>query len=359
LDSIFAVQDEITADVVNQLKITLLGEAPTVAETDSEAYSLFLQARHLWRQGSAESVDRAYRLIRQSLEIDPGYAPAWAALGTVLSYQVGLGQIPFEEGYGNAREAAIRALEIDPDYAQALSDLGWYAMALQKDFRMAAYYFRTATLIEPHNATVLGNSATFAAAIGRLDYAIEQLKKCIELDPIDSSKYTNLGAFYLATGDLENADSAFRQALEMSPDDVWTQTAVVHLRILQHRPEEALQLVEELDHEPTSLVTLPMIYSDLGLREETRSALENLSGRQGSEVPYFDVAEMYAHMGRIDEAFNALELASQNAEEMSFILTSAHLKSLHEDPRFEELLLQLGLAEEQVSSLELEPLSTE
>ena len=49
LDDVFAIQDDIAATVVAQLKITLLGEAPKVVETDPEAYALYLQARHLGR----------------------------------------------------------------------------------------------------------------------------------------------------------------------------------------------------------------------------------------------------------------------------------------------------------------------
>jgi adenylate cyclase len=51
LDDVFAIQDDIAATVVAQLKITLLGEAPHVEETDPEAYALYLQARHLGRHG--------------------------------------------------------------------------------------------------------------------------------------------------------------------------------------------------------------------------------------------------------------------------------------------------------------------
>src|SRR5438874_12694 len=44
LDDIFAVQDEIAADVVKQLKVTLLSAAPKARTTDPEAYALYLQA---------------------------------------------------------------------------------------------------------------------------------------------------------------------------------------------------------------------------------------------------------------------------------------------------------------------------
>jgi adenylate cyclase len=353
LENIFAIQDEITADVVNQLKVTLLGAPPTVKETDSESYALYLQARHLWRQGSEEGINGAYKLLRQALDIDSTYAPAWEALGTVYTYQVGLGQLPFEEGYRKAEDAAKRALEIDPNYAQALSDLGWYAMSLQNDIRTAASYFHSARQNAPNDSLVLGNIATFAAVIGRLEDAVDLMKIAIEYDPIDSAKYTNLGAFYLAAGKLDGANVAFEKALEFSPDDVWTQNAVVILRILQNRPSEALQIVESLEHELTRLVTLPMILHDLGQVKQAQAALDNLRGSLGVSVSYFEIAEVYAHLNLFDEAFESLELASENAEDMSSIRISAFLRKLHGDSRWADILFQVGLADEQVSDLEL------
>src|SRR4026208_283956 len=59
LDDIFAIQDEIAADVVKQLKITLLGAAPKARTTDPEAYALYLQAVQLGRQFTAEKFQQS------------------------------------------------------------------------------------------------------------------------------------------------------------------------------------------------------------------------------------------------------------------------------------------------------------
>lgn len=80
LDNIFAIQDEIAAEVVAQLKITLLGEAPTVDKTDAQAYALYLQSRHLNRQRTTASYKQAAALLQQALAIDPGYSAAWNEL---------------------------------------------------------------------------------------------------------------------------------------------------------------------------------------------------------------------------------------------------------------------------------------
>ena len=80
LDDVFAIQDEIAADVVKQLKVTILGEAPKARTTDPEAYALYLQAVQLARQNTAEAYEQSDALYRQALEIDPRYAPAWSGL---------------------------------------------------------------------------------------------------------------------------------------------------------------------------------------------------------------------------------------------------------------------------------------
>ncbi len=80
LDDIFATQDEIAARVVEQLKLTLLGDAPTVQATDPEAYALVLQARYLRHQMTPDSLDKSIALLEQALAIDPDYAAAWAGL---------------------------------------------------------------------------------------------------------------------------------------------------------------------------------------------------------------------------------------------------------------------------------------
>ena len=74
LDDIFVVQDEIAADVVKQLKLTLLGAAPKARTTDPEAYALYLQAGQLGRQGTAEAYQQSDALYRKVLAIDPRYA---------------------------------------------------------------------------------------------------------------------------------------------------------------------------------------------------------------------------------------------------------------------------------------------
>ena len=126
LDDIFAIQDEIAADVVKQLKVTLLGAAPKARTTDPEAYALYLQAVQLGRQSTAEAFKQSDALYRKVLAIDPRYAPAWAALAENFYHEASQGLLSNKEGYAQAREAATKALAIDPEYAPAHARLGYH-----------------------------------------------------------------------------------------------------------------------------------------------------------------------------------------------------------------------------------------
>jgi len=127
MENIFVIQDEISATVVEKLKISLLGEAPTVDETDSKAYALFLQASHLTKQITPEGNDKAIELYEEALAIDSDYPPAWKGLATVYIHQGYDGELPFNEAYRLANRAANRALAIDSEYAPAHSLLGTLA----------------------------------------------------------------------------------------------------------------------------------------------------------------------------------------------------------------------------------------
>jgi TolB-like protein len=103
LDDIFTIQDEISAKVVEQLKVTLLGASPKARATDPRAYALYLQARELARQQKTEAFTQSDALYQQALVIDPRYAPAWAGEAENLYRESQIGMLPSEEGLARAR----------------------------------------------------------------------------------------------------------------------------------------------------------------------------------------------------------------------------------------------------------------
>ncbi|MSQ99288.1 MAG: tetratricopeptide repeat protein [Xanthomonadales bacterium] len=196
LDDVFAIQDEISAAVVEQLKITLLGAAPAAKETDPAAYVLYLQARQLFRQGTAEGFEQSIVLYQQALAIAPDYAAAWAGLSESYSRQAGKGLRPFAEGYTLAREAADKALAIDPDNAAAHAELGWIAMSYDGDLSAAARHMERALQLDPTNPDILLNAADLTVNLGRTEEAVALGEYVVSRDPVNARGQARLGFDY-------------------------------------------------------------------------------------------------------------------------------------------------------------------
>jgi TolB-like protein/class 3 adenylate cyclase/Tfp pilus assembly protein PilF len=220
LDDIFAIQDEIAADVVKQLKVTLLGAAPKARTTDPEAYALHLQAVQLQRQQTAEAFQQSDALYRKVLAIDPRYAPAWAALAENFYHEANQGLLPNKEGYAQAREAAMKALAIDSEYAPAHARLGVIAMYGDNDLAGAAEHFKHALTLDPADLDVLRNSASLLASLGRLDQALALEEAIVRRDPVNVSALFDLGLYQRMAGRLDAAIASSRTALSLAPRGV-------------------------------------------------------------------------------------------------------------------------------------------
>ena len=122
LTDIFAIQDEISSAIVGALKLKLLPQEKKAIEqqrgtSNPEAYDLFLMAREYWVSGNYGDSRRdeiIVRLCRSAVEIDPGYARAWALMALVQADMRYQGTGGREDGIA----AAEKALQLNPDLAE-------------------------------------------------------------------------------------------------------------------------------------------------------------------------------------------------------------------------------------------------
>ena len=205
LDDIFAVQDEIAAAVVEQLKITLLGQAPRAKQVNPEAYSLFLLARQVGRQGTPEGDEQSVTLLQQALALDPRYAAAWDALAVAYMNQIGMDRRSPEEGWRLVRDAVTRSLAIDPEYAQAHGRLAIIAINSDRDLAAAARHYEHALALEPANITIIGNAAGLASTLGRPDMAIALYDYVNARDPFNALGHFRVSGDYLSAGRFDEA----------------------------------------------------------------------------------------------------------------------------------------------------------
>lgn len=355
LDDIFAIQDEIAAAVVAELKLTLLSQAPQAEVMDSGAYTLYLKALYIGAQFSPGSMEQSNALLEQALAIQPDFAKAWRLLARNLAQQTRQGDLPRDEGKKLTRQAIDRALAIDPDLAVAHS---WLAATeageIPGDLVSAAARMQHALSLEPTHGYVLSHAASFLQTLGRLDDAIAIREYVNKLDPLNPITYHNLSSNYLWAGRSKDALSAARTLRRLSPHyrglNCLEGTALLHGG--DHEAALATILEEPLGY--WRLICLVKAYHTMGLAKQSDAALAELIQKFGKDKAFW-ISGAFAYRNEVDRAFEWLDRALEEDDSgLSFVLTDPSFEHLHEDPRWLPFLERIGRSPEQLAAIELE-----
>jgi TolB-like protein/Flp pilus assembly protein TadD len=355
LGNIFAVQDEIAAAVVRQLKIELLDAAvPKAKVGDPTTFALSLQARQLARQRTPEGFERSIALYRQVLAIDPNDAVAWNGLARNYINQAGDGLRPIEEGFRLGREAVEKALASDPNYAPAHAVLGWIAMFHDDDLANAALHIQHALALEPSNTDTIGNAAALAMSLARLDTSIALNEYANARDPVNPTGFQNLGVAYSNAGRQDEAIASYRTALSLSPELAGAQSQVGVALLLKRDAAGALKAMQAESNEGWRLIGLPMAWHAVGDRSKSDAALAEVIEKFGEHAAY-NIAYVLAFRDDAGRAFEWLERAVVFRDPgLTEISVNPLFANLHDDPRWLPFLRGIGKAPEQLAAIEFD-----
>ena len=185
MTDVFKVQDEIASTVVEQLKIKLLGAAPTMRVTDPHAYALFLQGREVARQSNPAAIEQAIALYKQALAIDPSYAPAWDGLADAYYNDMDFGVLAVDQGLPLARAAIKQALVNDPTYAPVYARAALIEGGIARDLAAAARHLEQGLSLDPSNLDLIGAAIKIARRLGRLQQTLDLSEYLISRDPVN------------------------------------------------------------------------------------------------------------------------------------------------------------------------------
>ncbi|MGI9326769.1 MAG: TIR domain-containing protein, partial [Pseudomonadales bacterium] len=168
VDDIFAIQDEITNEVVEALNLTLFGAPAAKRAVNLDAYTLYLQGRHLSQAGTLSSLEAAEAMLKEALALDPDYADAWIELAWVYINKIQTSITSRAEAQPLITEAIERARELDPENARIYASLASWAMIVDRDLGRAAEHLKQGFALEPTNVFVVQQASILALNLGRL-----------------------------------------------------------------------------------------------------------------------------------------------------------------------------------------------
>lgn len=188
LDDIFAIQDEISAAIIDALRIQLTDSEPVPDSrtADIEAYDLYLLAKHHLRTRTSSSILQAREEFRRAISKDPTYAPAYAgqALATQLLSVTQYGNTLFVEAKRDAQRLLDRALELAPGLAAAHAVQGLLLLSDAGDLDTAERSLRRALAANPSEGIVYNWLSAVVSAQGNEIEAQKILQEALLVDPL-------------------------------------------------------------------------------------------------------------------------------------------------------------------------------
>ncbi len=342
LTDIFAIQDEVSRGIVNNLRLKL-GQGRRRYETSVEAYDLYLRARALNLQGSSPGDDRVLALLGDAIAKDSSFAPAYASIAAGHAARAGSFRLAVDDELSKMRAAAEKAIQLDPLLAEAHDALG-VVHTRDGQWEQSERSFRRAIELDPgRSASYRHFASILLLPLGRIQESLQHLRTAEKADPLSPAVRYYLIYVLISAGRFDEAAAL----CEKPPADFQDQPLLLgRARLGQGRTNEAIHIFKEAMNrgvKPGSEVQgeLGYAYARAGRREDAEKLAVSIPWQNP-----FNLALIYAGLGDKDRTFEALDrAAARGPGRVGRALTFPEFALLRGDPRVKELRKKVGLPE--------------
>ena len=228
LNDIFAIQDEIAADVGKSLSTSLLGESDVEIESvgteDVAAYDLYLQALSDQATGSYGSLREAEGLLKDALLVDANFLDAKIALVDVYIWQADTGMRDYSAAFTDGIVLLEQVLAARPNDLIAkeklllLTAYSAEAAGSVTALQDALPQMRAIVSAAPNNAQLRKAHAYLLFDAGRRVDGLAEMQKALEYDPLNASIHYDIGIVHRVLHDWDLAQAAYDRSLELKPN---------------------------------------------------------------------------------------------------------------------------------------------
>ncbi len=346
---VFAVQDDISKNIVSALKLTLtpVEEQQLMARATKnlEAYDYYLRGKFHFNERNKSDNDSAIALFERAIATDPTFSSAYAALARAYT----LNYFQFEPQQKHWEEKAFiaieKALSLDPNLSQAYLARGELYWTPSNHFphEKAIKEYRRALALNPNLDEAFHQLAVVYVHIGLFDKVVQEANKALEINPTNIGAQFRIGTAHLYQGNYEQALAILEKLPKRwNPSIVGIQTATALLYL--RKKGEALSLLEQLSRDlpddPWLLSTQALILASVGEEHEAAEKMRTAAEKEKTYFGHFhhaayNIASTYALMKKNQLAIEWLQKAAEDGYPCypKFEM-DPNLNNLRSDPQF-------------------------
>jgi len=366
IEDVFAIQDEISLAIVDNLKVKLLGEVKSLMVKrptgNLEAYNHYLMGIYHWQKATDEAFDLAVKSFQRALQNDPHFALPYYGLAAVYWLSTYWGSMPPNDAYPKIEEFANKALGIDNTLGEAHAIIGLCNTYYYWNWTKAELSFKQGLQLNPNSAYIHIFYSFFLTCTGRHKEAISETKRAQELDPL--SEYINAYITNACVQDGQSYRAIEENQIGMSINPeyylshlhlafAYSDIAVNKLARGEEAGEEFMKAVaayekaaELSNGNPFILSMLAVAFYIIGEKDQAEKLFDSLKERLNSE--YVPAICFYLIYNIIDEEDLALEWMERACIEHDSFLPwfrypSADAVRIPDNPRYNALMKKYGL----------------
>ncbi len=356
LADVLKLQSSVARAVADEIRIRMTAEERarlTARSIRPEAYEEYLLGRYAIRRQNEENLKLAIGHFERAIQLEADYAAAWAGLSVAWQHRGIWGAKSFKEVEQPVRNAAMKAIKLDASIAEAHTSLAHLKKLYDWDWAGSEQDYRRALALDPGNGEAHRLFANLLMALGRHVEATGEIQAAELLDPLSSLVQSDFGRVLYRARNYPQAERRFMQAIALDPlnqgaysrlGDLYLEMGRYDDAIANYGKREALQGGYNRGYAPD----LAQVYARMGRRDEALRLLNGL--RRTTEPARFPnrvAAAAWTSLGDKDEAFSLLFKAVEERSVLPFFKEDPSFDSLRSDPRWKELLRRMSFPEEQ------------
>jgi len=354
---VFAVQDEITAAIVDRLSVALhVGERAALRKrmpVDPEAYALYLKGRYFHHRPAADTVQAALRCFADAIAKDPTFARAHAGVAGVWGNLAAFNLAPAAEAWPNAREAAERALALDRDVSDAHVVAASMALWYDWDWTAAEAGYKRALALNPGDAWARGCYGWFLLNRRRFDECGAAIRQALTGDPLSPLLYGFAVGLHAACGRSDEAMANFHKAVELFPTFGLPYFHAGVALVSQGRFADAIDAVETGMRQGLTVFWADCILGIARAKQGRRGDAATILARmieqhQRLDVSCASIAWVAAALGDFDAAFEWFDRGCAERDGLMpwvHVYTDIFEPALARDSRFRPVLERMRLTD--------------